>query len=244
MARRIRSSRLSRYSEKQNRKQFLLFGIGTLVILFLLFQFAGFFLNLFGTVIFGIRGEDETANSETQINEVILSPNLLNLPAATPSAEIDIEGKASSGDGEIILFVNGREVDTQGLDGKRDFEFMGVNLHDGENIIKAKQKIDDNESDFSEDYIVIRSSDEPKLEISNPSNDAAFKKADKRINVSGKTDPNNEVTVNTFRAVVDSEGNFSYLLELNQGENIITIDAINEAGVKVSQQRKVTYQSE
>lgn len=69
-----------------------------------------------------------------------------------------------------------------------------------------------------------------------------YTKADKNLTVTGTTDPDNSVTVNSFRAIVDTTGKFTYQLQLNDGENQITIEAQNPAGTTTQKQLKVTYQ--
>lgn len=242
MARRIRSSRLNRYAEKQNKKQFLIFGIGTIIIIFLLVQFSGVLLNTFGNIVFSIRGDEEQSNQTNQYDEVLFAPNIDSIPEATPSAQIDVSGSTDYEEGRIFLYVNDREVDSVNINKTRKFTFRNVNLKNGENTIKAYYSLDSKQSDFSQEQTVIRSSEKPSLDIFSPSDGTTFKKADKRINVSGKTDPDNTVTVNSFRAVVDSKGEFSYFLELNEGDNKITIQATNQAGTSESKELTVKYE--
>ena len=242
MARRIKSSRLSRYAEKQNRKQFIIFGIGTVVILFILFQFAGTILGLFGNLIFGIRGNsDDTGETLSAVEEILFPPTLNSLPNATSSATIDIEGSSGYEEGNAVLYVNNSKDDEADLKKDGTFKFNNVSLKNGNNILKVKYTIDSKESEFSEEYIVVRASEEPELEITNPADNSTYTKADKRINVTGKTEPNNSVTINSFRAVVDKNGQYSYLLELHEGENLIKVEAENEAGIKSAKEIKVTY---
>jgi len=243
MPRRIRTSRLNRNAEKQSKKQFLLFGIGTIIIIFLLVQFSGSILGLFGNIVFGIRGDEKLASDNKQIDEILIAPTLDNIPNATSSAQIDISGTSSHEDGRIFLYVNGKETDSSSMGSNQKFTFRNVSLRNGENIIKAYYSIDDKKSEFSQEYAVIRSSEKPELELSSPSDGSTFKKADKKINVSGKTDPNSAVTVNGFRAVVNSEGEFSYFLELNVGDNKIIIESTNEAGIKESKEITVKYEN-
>jgi len=243
MARRIRSSRLNRYAENQSKKQFLIFGISTLVIIFLLVQFAGPILGLFGNIIFGIRGDEENVSANSETAEVLFPPNLNNLPTATSSAQITVSGTSGYEEGEIILVVNNTEEDTTKLGSDQKFTFRNVDLRKGENEIKVYYSLKDKKSEFSQAYTVVRSSEKPELEISSPSDGSTFKKADKRINVTGKTDENSSVTVNGFRAVVDSEGEYSYFLQLNEGDNKISVEATNEAGVKESKEITVKYEN-
>ena len=97
------------------------------------------------------------------------------------------------------------------------------------------------ESDFSQDYKISYLKDEPKLEISFPNDGASFSKADQEINIRGTTDPENAVKINDFIAIVDTEGNFSYILKLKEGENKIKIVAANLAGKTSEKELTVSY---
>ncbi len=241
MARRVHASRLSRYAEKQSKKQFIFFGIGTLLIIFLLIQFGGVFLNLFGDLVFGIRGDEEQSNSNIQSSDVLLAPNLSNIPSSTASAEINVRGDSNYSEGEIILYVNGREEESKELDKAQTFEFKSIRLREGENTIYAIYKLNGKESVPSQDYKIVSSSSKPKLEIKNPADNSTFTKADRNVSITGQTDPNSSVTVNGFRAIVNNDGEFSYLFGLKEGDNKITIEAISESGVSTSQEINLIY---
>ena len=68
-----------------------------------------------------------------------------------------------------------------------------------------------------------------------------FEKDQSTVKVLGKTDPGVRVTVNGFWAVIDENNNFSYNLPLQNGENMIKIEAIDQAGNKTEKEIKVTY---
>ncbi len=242
MARKKRSSRLTRYAEKQSKKQFLIFGIGTIIVIAVLIQFAGFFLNLFGNLVFGIRGDEENITVEDISEEFLAAPDLINIPDATSSAEITIHGNSPYEDGRVILYVNNSEVNKTNLGSNGNFTFRKVNLKSGSNILNVKYQTDDRESNLSDDHEIILTSEKPGLEITHPSDGSTFKKADRRITISGKTEENNSVTINGFRAVVKKNGEFSYLLELDEGENILKIESVNQAGIKNTKEIKVTYE--
>lgn len=233
-------SRLNRTSVKQNNRQALYFIIGFIALLFILVQFGPFFINVFGNIIYSIRAD----KPETQIigQELLQPPSLYNIPNATQSAYVNFEGNASVDEGTIEIYVNDELEEEIELNGSSDFEARRISLKSGENTIKARLVIDDKTSSFSEDYLISYIKDKPSLEISSPSNGASFTRADRKISVNGKTSPENTITVNSFRAIVDNSGNFSYQLELKDGENTITVVAQNEAGLTEQAEIKVTYQ--
>lgn len=240
LRRKTTPSRLSRTSVRQNNRQALYFIIGFIVLLFVLVQFGPFFINIFGNIIYSIRGD----KTETQLvgQEILQPPSLYNIPNATQSAYVNFNGNASVDEGTIEVYVNDELEDEIDLNGSSDFEVKRASLKLGENIVKARLVVNRKTSSFSEDYPISYIKDKPDLEVSGPSNGASFTRADRKITVTGKTAPDNSVTVNGFRAIVDSVGNFSYQLELRDGENTIIVVAQNQAGVTNQVELKVTYQ--
>lgn len=238
--RRIRSSRLSRTSEKQNKKQAVYFTTGIILLIIILIQFGPLLINVFGNVVYTIRGGD--ANDKVEVGEKIYQPPILiGIPEATQSSKISFSGIAPESDGIVEIYVNDDLEEEIDLGNKTDFNVEDIRISKGENRIKSRFLKDEDSSAFSDDYVVKYITEEPSLEISSPSDNATFTKADKSIQVSGKTEPENTVQVNSFRAIVDSDGEFSYTLQLNDGENQIVIEARNPAGITSQKQLKVTY---
>lgn len=239
--RRQRSSRLIRTSEKQNKRQALIFGIATVALLFVLIQFGPLLINVFGNIVYTLRGGD-APDKQLVGKELLQPPSFLGIPEATQSAYISFNGIAPDKEGTIEIYVNDELSDEIELDDSTEFEVSKLRLSKGGNVIKGRFVKNEKTSPYTSEFSVNYISDKPKLEVSNPVDNATFTKADKSIQVSGNTDPDNTVTVNSFRAIVDSEGKFSYLLQLNDGENNITIEAKNPAGATSQTSLKVTYQ--
>ncbi len=239
--RRIRTSRLSRTSEKQNKRQALLFTIGIVVLLVILIQFGPILINIFGNVVYTLRGGDK---SDTQVvgQELLQPPTLIGVAEATQSATISFSGVAPDKGGTVELYVNDELEDEIVIHSKTDFQINSLPLKKGTNTVKARFVKGDKTSSFTQDYVVSYLNDKPKLEVSFPNDGGTYTKADKNITVTGTTDPDNTVSVNSFRAIVDTSGKFSYQLQLNDGENQVTIEAQNPAGAKTQKQLKVTYQ--
>lgn len=239
LKRKTQQSRLNRTSVRQNNKQALYFGVAFVVLIIGLIQFGPFLINVFGNIIYSIRGD----KSEAQIvgKEILQPPTLYNIPSATQSAYVNFNGNSTTSDGTIEIYVNDELEKEVELNGSSDFEAKRIPLTSGENTIKARLVAGKDTSAFSEDYSISYLKEGPKLEVTAPSNGGTFTRADRKINVAGKTDPDNSVTVNAFRAIVDGSGSFSYLLELKDGENTITVEARNPAGITTQTELKVTY---
>jgi hypothetical protein len=62
------------------------------------------------------------------------------------------------------------------------------------------------------------------------------------VTVSGKTFPNAEVFINEVEVVADAAGSFSSPISLDEGENIISVTANDEAGNVAEQELVVTYE--
>lgn len=236
----MRRSRLNKRLEKNNRKTIILSIIGIAIILFLLFRFGIDALVNFSLFISGSKNQSISQNTN-QINYVA-TPILNPLPTATNSAQIVISG-TSLKDYTITLFLNNTTDKTQ-ADEKGNFSFS-EQLFNGDNQIKVQAEYNNNKSDFSNVVKVIFTNSQPKLDINTPSDGQKFDKNTigngNTVNVSGKTDPGNNVTVNGFWAVIDDIGNFSYTLPVQSGDTQIKIVANDQAGNKTEKDIKINF---
>jgi cytoskeletal protein RodZ len=67
---------------------------------------------------------------------------------------------------------------------------------------------------------------------------------EEEIFVSGRTDPDNTVSVNGDLTQLNPQGEFNYRLRLNKGENKIVIEATNRLGKKTRQTRTIFFQQD
>lgn len=232
-------SRLTRTSEKQNKRQALFFSIGIITIILVLIQFGPILVNVFGNVVYTLRGGDESEKQEVG-TQLLQPPSLIGIPSATQSAFISFSGVAPDKEGRVEIYLNDEleeEIDLK----TAEFSVRKIAIDKGLNQLKVRYINGNKTSPFSENYEVSYISDKPELEVTNPSDGATFTKADKSITVAGTTNADNIVTVNSFRAIVDSSGKFTYQLNLNDGENMLVVEAQNSAGSKTQKNLKVTY---
>ncbi len=233
-------SRLRRRSVGQSKKQLYASLFGIVIVLFIAINFGPYLIGSAGTIIdkiTGKTGQDAAVKSDAQIQP----PTLDLIPAATPSANIRVTGRTDYPNGSVELYVNGSLSDTANVDNSQNFEFGSVSLSNGDNYIKARMVLNNQKSDFSNEQKISYTKSAPKLDISNPTDKQSFNKADQIIPVRGITDPDNNVTVNGFTAIVDNSGNFSYNLSLTQGDNKVTIIATNPAGQTTTKDLTVSY---
>lgn len=235
----LKSSRLYRSSQKNVKRQIIFFTVSIIILLFVLFEFGPFVLNSLSGILSGLSKPSEVLNiKETNTLE---TPFINFIPEATDSAVIKISGSSTYSDAVVQLHVNGELYDTTPLSKDQRFVFDTVELTEGNNTINARVKKGNSYSDETRNYTVIYSKGEPKLEVSSPTDGQEFKIGDQTISVQGKTDPENTVTVNGFRAILDTEGNFTYNLSLKDGDNEIKIESLSPGGNRIEKTLKVKY---
>lgn len=232
-------SRLSRRLEKQTRNTLLLSIFGIAAILFLLVKFGLPLLVNFSLLVSGSKNSQEPPDKNTKV--FVQSPILDPLENATNSAKITIKGQVVSKQ-TVDLYINDELVDKTQAKTDNSFIFEDITLSSGENVIKAQATTKEGKkSEFSDPITIAYKKDAPKLQVDSPTQDQSFSKDDSPIKVSGKTNPGTRVTVNDFWAIVDEQGNFSYNLHLQNGDNTIKIVATDEAGNKTETEKKVKY---
>lgn len=231
-------SRLSRKLEQQTRKRFYLTIFGTVILLFLLLKYGmPLLINL---SLFLSNSKSSATDKQQNGTQFVAAPTINTTFSATNSASISVSGNAQPKQ-EIRLFENDAYLDATQTKDDGSFSFPNVTLQQGNNILKVKAKQNNNESDYSQATTVLYKNSQPNLTVSSPSDGQSFSKDQSTISVSGKTDPDVKVTVNDFWAIIDANGNYSYNLHLQNGDNQIKVDALDSAGNKTEKTLKVTY---
>ena len=231
------ASRIRKHLEQQGKRTMYLSIGGSLLVILFLAIYGLPLLTKFA--LFLSKGKTITNVSGTNSVNYIAAPFLDNTYTATNSATVKISGSAAKGQ-NVKLYVDGSYIDEKTADDNGGFIFDNVQLTAGDNDIKAKA-IDNNnkESDYSNILNITYINKGPNLTINTPSDNQTT--TNNTIVVQGKTDTNATVTVNGFQAIVDDQGNFSYTLSLQNGDNNLSIIATDNAGNTTTVQKKVTY---
>lgn len=230
-------SRLYKSQEKKLLRKSILYIVGIIVIIFLLIKVAIPALVNFSLFMATLRGDNTTATSKNSPN-YIMPPIFAATFSATNSATVNVNGTAAAKE-QIILYVNNNPVDTVDVKDDTTFVFKNVTLSPGLNTIKAKAKKDNKTSDFSDSFTITFANKQPTLTVDTPHDGDIFHQS--TIQVYGKTDPDDNVTVNGFIAIVDTNGQYSYNLSLTPGDNQIKIITQDNAGNTSERNLKVTY---
>ncbi|MBI2022267.1 cadherin-like beta sandwich domain-containing protein [Candidatus Daviesbacteria bacterium] len=187
----------------------------------------------------------KTTTKKEVINDTVLPPPVLNIPfEATNTATIKISGYTKP-NSKVEVYFDDELKETLESDSEGRFQTNFIDLALGTNNIYGITVSEDGGKSLpSKNIKLIYNNEQPKLEILEPSDQQLIKGGDKKVKVSGKTEPNNAVTINGIFTVVNSDGNFSYTVSLNDGDNTITIVSTNEVGNKTEVQKAVKYEPE
>jgi hypothetical protein len=232
-------SRLSRVTDRKEKRRLVLAITGIVGIFILILAFGVKALIGFSLLVEKLRGSSPVT---TQQSQTIILPPTLNPPnAATNSATIAVTGKGQSGL-TLILYINDKEFKQTPVKQDGTFLLASVPLTSGTNTISAKlTDTKGNLSDLSNIVSVTYGNTPPKLVVSDPADNSTVNGDPNTVTVNGMTDDNIAVTINDRMVVIKTDNSFSYGYPLNEGDNILNIVATDAAGNQTTVQRKVTY---
>lgn len=235
-------SRIIQKQEDKAKTRLILTILGSLIIIIILIKFGidslinlSLFINK--SKISSVR---TVAPNSKNINQFVGAPTLLISQTATNSATIEIKGNSTTNE-TIYLYKNNSMVDQTTTDNNGNFDFKNETLDKGVNNFTAQAQQNNSKSPMSDVAMVTYINLPPSLIIASPNDNQNFSHDQNPIQIVGKTDPNVSITVNGFIAQVDVAGNYSYTLNLNNGNNAITIDATDQAGNKTEKVIHVNY---
>ncbi len=118
-----------------------------------------------------------------------------------------------------------------------------MSLREGENKFTATAvDTGGNNSQESKSLTIYYLNKPPKLEVSTPTEGMTVSGGTARTEVKGTTDRGARAFVNQRLVIVDSEGNFATLVNLNAGENKIVIESMDPATNSTKKEIVVNYQ--
>lgn len=242
--RRYQSSFLVKRSEKKAKRRLLL-------TLFIGVVFLFFFLTWALPMLIGslsiLNKFKPLPKKEVPISEnATISPPVLNIPfEATSTAKIIIKGYATPAS-KVEIYVDQQVSGDTQTDKDGSFTIENINLNIGTNNIYG-QTVDEkgNKSLPSKPIFIIYNNEKPTIEINEPTDNQVIK-GDKEVKVSGKTHPQDSISVsiNGSKVIVDGNGHFSQTIEINDGENNIIVIAKDIAGNTTQLTRKIIFEQE
>lgn len=170
-----------------------------------------------------------------------LAPPVFSIPfEATNTAQIRIGGYGTP-NSKVKIYVDDQnqtvEVSSDG-----SFTAENISLKLGTNNIYGKTIDEAGKESFPSKTIKLQYSyDKPNLAVTQPEDNKTIQGGDKKITISGKTDPNVKIFINNSQVIVSGDGSFSSEQPLNDGDNIFNIKAIDSASNTTDMQRRVVY---
>lgn len=228
-----------RKSESRAQRKLIFNLVLVVVLVFVFFNWGLPFI--VGSLSFLNKNKPSQAVTETKIDEAIAPPVLFIPFESTNSASLPISGYATPLT-KVELYVDDELKSLLQTDSEGKFAAESISLNLGTNNIYAVTVNDaDKKSLPSKTIKLYYSNEKPLLEVTQPADGTEIKGGDKKIILTGKTDPNNTITVNGSTVIVNSEGNFQTSIGINEGDNIITINSSNSFGNINQIQRTVKY---
>jgi hypothetical protein len=240
-SRREYSSRLARQEAKRFTTQAIGFGFLAIAIIALVI-----FVGIPGLIKLSVfLGElNSSANPINQTDTIPPPPpQLIPLPEAINTTTVTIEGYAEKGS-FLSLYINGAKAKESLVDDQGAFTFHNMALVDGLNTIYAKTKdAAGNESSVSPSVQVYVYTENPTITISYPvEGQKFFGLSNQQLVIEGSTANKNRVLINEHQALMGADGTFKHRLQLNEGDNTITVTAIDPAGNQTEETIKVSFQ--
>ncbi len=162
----------------------------------------------------------ELTLDEPAENNAFVSNNLVTVRGSVPpDVEVAVNGRAAT-------------VDPQGAFA------LDLVLDEGENLLKVLATDPVGNESQIERRITLRSQG-PTITIASVPDGLVVR--DPSVRVSGRVDPGSDLRVNGNTVPVDANGNFSSLVALQGGNNLVTVTATDLAGNASTVQRTVHY---
>lgn len=220
-------------------KKTIVFSVLTFILILSVIIFGIPFLVRLATFLGEIKSSTKTVEKEDTTPP--LPPKLRPLPEATYKEKITIQGFAEPGS-IVKIFLNEELEKEVVVETDGSFTTEAISLSLGKNKIKAKAYDQaGNESKDSGIMIIYFDKTPPELEVLSPKDGASFSGEEKEVEITGKTESGASLKINGHLVILDNEGNFSYPLNLSEGENIIQIEAVDKAENKTEKEITVFY---
>ncbi|MGI5840849.1 MAG: hypothetical protein ACOX6N_01405 [Patescibacteria group bacterium] len=233
----FKRSRLERKAEEQITRKTVFLGFATLLSVVLVIVFGLPFLVRFSIFL----GETKSKNDTEEVEGIPpLAPRIVLPFEATNSARIAVVGTAEANT-EVELLKNDVSLGKEEVSAEGDFSFSNIELDSGENHFSAIAIADDGlSSDISAPSVIVFDNESPTIEMTHPIEDSVTVES-AEYEVAGKSEKDVSVLVNGRVALVDNEGQFKTILQLNPGKNDIEVTVRDLAGNEAKKKIEVTY---
>lgn len=224
-----RYSRLKKTEAKRAYRSIFVYGLLTIVVMFVMIRFGTVYLFKF-TNYLGILSGREVGESQNELGVTPLTPSLEPLPEFTNESEIRVKGKSKPGINIVVLNNSQKKEVIADAEGK--FNVL-INLSEDEdnNISAFAVNNFGQQSAETRSYMVVFDNEPPLLEIISPQPGSTYYlETERNQKIQGQTEEDATVKINGRIAIVNNENKFDFSVRLENGENKFTIIALDEAG--------------
>ncbi len=193
-----------------------------------------------GSNIVSVRASDSAGNTHQVESDVVLRtapPGIvLGAPAADTWFNTNIVAVNGQVPADVDVTVNGKpaEVDASGL-----FS-LDLLLQEGDNVIRVVAT-DPVGNIATEERVIHVRTQGPTITVANVPDGLIVDAA--TLRVSGKVEPGSVLSLNGGSIPTDNQGAFSTIITLQEGNNLLTLNATDRAGNTTSLQRVVVFEA-
>lgn len=168
------------------------------------------------------------------------SPSIIPPPDYTNQPKVEIKGSTEPG---ITIIVKANSKTEEIISTKEGIFTYTFALSKGENQISFIAKDNSgNESQESQVYTIIYDNEPPEVTISSPQDGASFYGSKQRqIVIQGKVKDAETLKINERIVVIENDGDFTYAVTLQEGDNNFEITAIDKAGNQTTERLTVQF---
>lgn len=227
-------SRRSKVEEKRKaRSAFLLILSSVVLLAFLMFIGVG---NAAKLALYLGNFRHQTAQGEDKT-----PPGPPRIDAQTPfvtDPKYTIVGYSEAGS-TLHLYLNDKEINTIKVGDDSKFS-SDITMEKGENVIYAVATDEaGNNSEKSSNIKITYDPDPPVIEVTNPQDSTEV--YSKALTITGKTEPGASISAGDVVGIVNEDGSFTLKYQLTEGDNIIDLTSIDQAGNKGEKTLTVKY---
>lgn len=230
------TSRLARRQGKNITRQSMLMIalaiIGSLLFFFIVMpQVVQLFFRVIGGGDLGLTQEDTVPPQVP----VIAPP-----PEATNQSSVTIKGYGEA-KSEVVLVVNGEERQRQSVNEAGEFE-LSFDLSEGENAVNLYGVDDAENESTTRDFLIVFDKIAPTLAFEDLENNKQITlKQNQNLTIRGETEPESQLTLNERNVYVNSDGTFSTVYFLQEGDNNLKFIVIDQAGNRSEREVKINF---
>lgn len=220
---------------RQTRKQNLRYLLLSLFLILMLFFLAIPIMTKLALFLGNLKSGQTKITSEDKIAPI--TPVLFPTYESTNSANLLISGQTESGV-KVKLFQNQNQIAEEVSDNEGKFSHQ-INLSLGKNEIWVIAVDNAGNQSQSPNQTIIYDNQPPEIIIDSPTDNSIYYGYQQKVEIKGKVESQASLAINERQIILNSIGEFTYLYNLKEGDNLIKLVAIDQAGNQTTKELKL-----